>query len=485
MALLHLNSDTDEKSLNYDICIVGAGIIGLALGVKLAQQLPHKKIVILESGGEQPGPEQAANDGSIVGNNAYALISSRTRALGGSQWFWSGNSRPLDQQDFMQRDWVANSGWPITYDDYIQYIDAATTALDIDNSNWTHQHPEIQHRKILHDDIFHHTHFKLSPQIVHDSELATGTYYQSNQNMINNLSNLDILLHATVIDYAQVENGSRFKSLTATNTEKQKTIVEAQNFVFASGCIENARLFKYFCDKGGLDLKCKNNIGRYFMEHPHKFTNFVITPDFNLQNTYADYFGRFIGSAMHQARFSLSFEYQKEHKINNCTMGFLKSKRGKPLKEKFQDEQILSVVLLAEQEPTASNRIEFIEKSDIFGIPQIELHWSLSEQDWKSLELTSTAVNRFIGMNHMGRSMTRNYNRNTVIPGGHHHMGMTRMGSSPQNAVVDANCKMFGLDNVFMAGGSVFPTAGAVNPTINMLALGYRLADHLVQKNVA
>jgi choline dehydrogenase-like flavoprotein len=63
--------------------------------------------------------------------------------------------------------------------------------------------------------------------------------------------------------------------------------------------------------------------------------------------------------------------------------------------------------------------------------------------------------------------------------GGYHHMGGTRMSSAPANGVVDANCRVHGYDNLFVAGSSVFPTSGWANPTMTAVALALRLGDHL------
>ena len=58
-------------------------------------------------------------------------------------------------------------------------------------------------------------------------------------------------------------------------------------------------------------------------------------------------------------------------------------------------------------------------------------------------------------------------------------MGTTRMAKDPRSGVVDSNCRVFGVSNLFVAGGSVFPTGGHANPTWMFLALALRLADHL------
>jgi choline dehydrogenase-like flavoprotein len=64
-------------------------------------------------------------------------------------------------------------------------------------------------------------------------------------------------------------------------------------------------------------------------------------------------------------------------------------------------------------------------------------------------------------------------------PNAHHHAGTTRMSENPADGVVDANCRVHGVDNLYLAGASVFPTAGYANPTLTILALSLRLAGHL------
>lgn len=66
--------------------------------------------------------------------------------------------------------------------------------------------------------------------------------------------------------------------------------------------------------------------------------------------------------------------------------------------------------------------------------------------------------------------------------GGYHHMGATRMSQDPRHGVVDADCRVHDLDNLYVAGSSVFPTAGFANPTLTLVALALRLTDHLADR---
>ncbi len=68
-----------------------------------------------------------------------------------------------------------------------------------------------------------------------------------------------------------------------------------------------------------------------------------------------------------------------------------------------------------------------------------------------------------------------------VMSPARHHMGSTRMHVDPKHGVVDADCKMHGVANLYIAGSSVFPTGGNANPTLTLVALAFRLCDHLKQ----
>jgi choline dehydrogenase-like flavoprotein len=67
----------------------------------------------------------------------------------------------------------------------------------------------------------------------------------------------------------------------------------------------------------------------------------------------------------------------------------------------------------------------------------------------------------------------------SFLGGGWHHMGTTRMQDDPTKGVVDANCRVHGMENLFVAGSSCFATSGAPNPTLTLIALTLRLSDHL------
>jgi choline dehydrogenase-like flavoprotein len=119
---------------------------------------------------------------------------------------------------------------------------------------------------------------------------------------------------------------------------------------------------------------------------------------------------------------------------------------------------------------------------DALGMPRAQLNWRLGRGDLDSLYRVLHALGRELGA--MGIARVHPFAGADAewpqqVLGGNHHMGTTRMANDPAHGVVDANCKVHGIANLHIAGSSVFPTSGAANPTLTIVALALRLADHL------
>jgi choline dehydrogenase-like flavoprotein len=134
-----------------------------------------------------------------------------------------------------------------------------------------------------------------------------------------------------------------------------------------------------------------------------------------------------------------------------------------------------TILLNLEQTPSPENRIALGPRRDTFGLPLSELHWRWHPADHARLTRLRAVVARELA--ELGRieSATGAF----PDPNAHHHAGTTRMHADSAHGVVDADCRVHGVDNLFVAGASVFPTAGFVNPVLTIVALAARLADHL------
>jgi len=157
--------------------------------------------------------------------------------------------------------------------------------------------------------------------------------------------------------------------------------------------------------------------------------------------------------------------------------------------------QGLYVVARAEQAPNPASRVLLSDKRDAFGLPQIALDWQFLDVDKRSLQALMGALDHELQRLSLGRAEASSWLEEADTPwevdplisshpvGGYHHIGTTRMAVSPKHGVVDADCRVHGLGNLYIAGSSVFPTSGWANPTLTILALTLRLGDHLVRSS--
>jgi choline dehydrogenase-like flavoprotein len=143
---------------------------------------------------------------------------------------------------------------------------------------------------------------------------------------------------------------------------------------------------------------------------------------------------------------------------------------------------VIQLIGLVEQVPDPRNRVTLSAKRDVLGVPRarLEFNWTVLDRD--SVSRTCAILAEDVAASGLGRFVAWD----PLRPGGlsihspHHHMGTTRMNDDPRDGVVDRNCRIHGVANLYIAGSSVFPTgAGAANPTLTIIALAIRLADHL------
>jgi choline dehydrogenase-like flavoprotein len=145
----------------------------------------------------------------------------------------------------------------------------------------------------------------------------------------------------------------------------------------------------------------------------------------------------------------------------------------------------LSMGSACEQVPNPDSRVMLSDQTDALGQQRIRLDWRLTEQDRRSFVANVRALATEFGARGLGR-MILNLEDDGQWPeqvnGGSHHMGTTRMSDNPRTGVVDRNCRVHGIGNLYVAGSSVFPTSGSANPTLTIVALALRLAQHLKEK---
>ncbi|WP_323713105.1 GMC oxidoreductase [Gloeocapsopsis dulcis] len=147
--------------------------------------------------------------------------------------------------------------------------------------------------------------------------------------------------------------------------------------------------------------------------------------------------------------------------------------------KRFRAFQVWSAT---EQPPNPDIRVMLSDERDRLGLRKIQpLRWHWSDLEIHSLQQVQEILREEIEHAGLGQfqSLVALDRRKPKCVGGRHHMGTTRMHIDPKQGVVDENCRVHGVSNLFIAGSSVFPTGGAANPTLTIIALAIRLADRV------
>lgn len=158
--------------------------------------------------------------------------------------------------------------------------------------------------------------------------------------------------------------------------------------------------------------------------------------------------------------------------------------RKLPSVELFNDEGSYTVHFDAEQSPNFDSRIALGDQQDKFGTPRLVVDWRMNRRDAESVARSLELIARDLESAGVARLKLKPdladdvYAHNVV---GSHHLGTTRMGGSSSTGVVDSECRVFGISNLYIASSSVFPTSSYVNPTLQIVALAIRIAAHITK----
>jgi choline dehydrogenase-like flavoprotein len=144
--------------------------------------------------------------------------------------------------------------------------------------------------------------------------------------------------------------------------------------------------------------------------------------------------------------------------------------------------EMLHLLFTSEQAPNPESRVTLADERDRLGQRRPVLDWRPGSSEDASVRRGARSFGLALGEAGLGRLRDRLPDEAICgldLTGSFHHTGTTRMASDPSRGVVDADCRVHGISNLYVASSGVFPTHGAVNPTLTIMALAYRLADHL------
>jgi choline dehydrogenase-like flavoprotein len=478
----------DGTQLESDVCIIGGGAAGISMALEWADRA--QTVSVIESGGlADDAASQALYRGRIYGRSYFQLDTARTRRFGGSTNCWQGMCRPLEAQDFEQRDWIPGSGWPFGLDELRPFYERAQRICGLADFEYGAERwqqpseppiafdsPSIQSRV-----------FQISPR----------RFAEHYAEALRRARNVDVQLWANLVALETDANARHVVRARLMTLDGRRFSISARHFVLATGGIENARLL--LASRGARPAGLGNDydlVGRYFMEHPHLVAGAWLRSSESIP---LGFYRARAAEGIHIAGLlTPSAEAQREQRILSFA-SFLAQDAKLPEFEQFlarfigemdaaPDPASRAIFFLndVEQAPNPASRVKLIDELDALGVPRVQLEWRLSSLDKRTLWQGHRLLARSLGRAGLGRLQVLIEEDDHTWPGDLggrcHHMGTTRMHQDPKQGVVDANCRVHGIDNLSVAGSSVFPTSGSANPTLTLIALALRLADHLKQE---
>ena len=512
----------DNEVLDYDVCIIGSGAAGITIAREIAGG--SYSVCLLESGDLYFSEEaHALNDAVNVGRPYPQLPQTRLRMFGGATNHWGGQCWPFDPEVFEPRSWVPYSGWPIRYRDLEPYYRRAHEVIQLGPYNYD----AASYAEQLGLPLLPFDSSRIATICSKWNPLRFGITYEDE---LNRRHGLDVYLNSTVTNINRHRDNNFIESVDIRTFAGNQFHVSSRYFILAIGGIENARLLLLSnnVETNGLG-NTYDLVGRFFMEHLTYQSGMILPID---QHAYWLYKERHPlgGDLLLKAYITLprdvleherilqyrtplhvvddrrvadsvhSFSYLADHAIAfeepeaidyhvsrimrdpvSVLRGLFGPKQGLLGASDWPIAYGLDNNI--ETAPNPDSRILLADEKDALGQQKAAVNWRLTELDRATIRRAQELIALEVGRSGFGRMRMEMEDAQDVLLEGTrthaHHMGTTRMHDNPRLGVTDANCKVHGLENLFVAGSSLFPCSGHANPTLTIVALALRLADHL------
>lgn len=532
--LIDMREVANGRSLVATVCIIGAGVAGITIARELEKQ--GIDTCVLESGGLVA--DDATRDlarGEAIGFDYLFSDGCRGRFFGGSSNCWGGWCRPLDAWDFERRDWIPHSGWPFGLDELDPWYRKAHEVLKLGPVNFE---PAFWEQSIARKDV---RRLPLCTGDIRDTVSQFSPPVRFGRDYRSELSRarfVRVFLNANVTQIIPDPMCARIEQVRVRTLTGRQMTVSARQFVLATGGIENARLLLVSNDlaKNGLG-NTHGLVGRYFMDHPRMLKGSIrFAPGWSRNKLYDikyNYMNRAVSAhgVKIAAQLALTRKALYRERLLNARVCFCSAfpgegskgaqalfrlkqsvlKKDQPGWRLSDDMAIMmrdplntfaygftrffhpralirgiSFQMIIEPAPNPDSRVMLsAERRDALGMPRVRVDWRLNDLVKHTADRTLSLIAAELqasGVAHVDAGpsiLAHGWPSTMEREGTWHHMGTTRMHDNPHKGVVDSDGKVHGLANLYIAGSSVFPTAGANFPTITITALSLRLAEHL------
>jgi choline dehydrogenase-like flavoprotein len=531
VTFLDANHLPDATPIDADICIVGSGAAGITVASELDGS--SETVCLMESGDYGPDEDtQALYDLTVVGHAVRENFMSRARYFGGTCNVWAGRSMRLTPLDFERRDWVPHSGWPIPYAEVERYYPRAAAILRLPSWDAVRLAVSTDRMSPAERSLFDNADLRPSVAIWGKRPLRFGKAYRRQLQASRNIS---VCLKASVIDIQLNPAATHVDACTAVSPSGNALRLRAKRFVLACGGLETARLL--LASRSVRTTGVGNQydvVGRYYMDHPRavfgqvklpKWTKFGVvlgTPLANgmaqlgiqlsdgvqrrerllnhhltLERHWSDHAARTYQSFVHSMKVLLRkgyagrrFDAAAANLSRVPELIYLLAPRelmphslyraARMLRQRLsKGVSELTIVNYCEQIPNPCSRVYLGDDRDRFGVPRLVLDWVINREESDSVMRLHALVDNHLRRHELGSVVHPAELSEALYTDASHHIGTARMSATPRDGVVDEHCRVHGVDNLFIAGSAVFPTAGHANPTLTIVALAIRLAERL------
>nr|WP_244422865.1 GMC family oxidoreductase [Bradyrhizobium sp. ORS 278] len=514
-----------------------------------------RSVILVESGSWRPDKLiQALNAAELAAGSRHPPPEMyRERRFGGSSTIWGGRCVPLSPSDFERRPYVANSGWPISYDELAPFYARALTYCEAGEF------------------VFDPVCLKGPADLVEgleDDDISVGLERFSPPTNFGRRFKADlvrsslhrILTQTTVTRLQTDSSGRRIAALDCATVAGNSFRIHAKTIVLAAGGLESVRLLAASNQVNPAGLANSSGaLGRYYMSHlegtlgclqvangrrvawnfartsdgiyakhhlrlsepvknRHQLRNMIfrlhhanpmnpdhrdpvlslmyiakrfVLPEYRRKITTVElealdrlphgstlavrHVANIAGNPWPLAKFLGSWVYRRHARYRRVPYVALHSKTG-----------CYPLDYNAEQTPLYDSRLSLTGETDRFGMPKLHIDWRVCPGDMASIAASYRELQRVLDRTGVAKVLfddaTLNESASHPTAVGGHHIGTARMSDDPSQGVVNSNCRAHDVDNLYIASSAVFPTGGSANPTLTIVALAIRLAEHMASE---